>query len=92
VAERAYESKSFRGWPRRLRLKSCTPPQEWRMRKRLERGCRAKTREGCVERRKVESFARPDDSHRLPVRQGRYPSIPQVFSLETFIGISLGRF
>ena len=92
VAERAYESKSFRGWPRRLCLKSSTPHHERRMRKRPERGCGAKISAGCVDRRKVEPFVRPDGYRRLPMRQGRYPTIFQVFSSVIFIGVSLGRF
>ncbi len=93
VADRAYDSKRFRGWLRSKGIKQTIPSYERRPRKRPKRGRPLKAGPGYQERWKVErTFAWLGNFRRLLVRQERYLSIFRAFFLFAFILLTLRRF
>jgi transposase len=93
VADRAYDSKSFRGWLRSRGIKPTIPHYEPRERKRSKRGRPvAEAGAGYGERWKVErTFAWLSSFRRLLVRHERYLSTFRAFFLVAFILVSLRR-
>ncbi len=94
VADKAYDSKSFRAWLQSCRIKPTIPHYERRKRKRPKRGRPvAEAGPGYGERWKVErTFAWLGHFRRLLVRHERYLSIFRAFFLVAFILMSLRRF
>ncbi len=93
MADKAYESKSFRGWLRSRGIKPTIPHYERRERNRPKRGRPvAEASPGCGERWKVErTFAWLGSFRRLLVRHERCLSIFRAFVLVAFILVSLRR-
>lgn len=90
VADKAYDSRSFRGWLRGRGIKPTIPSYERRERKRPRRGRPVKAGPGYAERWKVErTFAWLSNFRRLLVRHERYLSNFWAFFLVTFIILSL---
>ncbi len=90
VADKAYDSKSFRRWLRCRRIKPTIPSYERRIRKRPKQGRPLKAGPGYRERWKVErTFAWLGNFRRLLVRQERYLLIFRAFFLVAFILLSL---
>ncbi len=92
VADRAYDSKSFRGWLRSRGIKPTIPHYERRERKGPKKGRPLEVSSGYQERWKVErTFAWLGNFRRLLVRHERSPSIFRAFLLVAFIFMSLKR-
>ena len=92
VADKAYDSRSFRGWLRSLGIKPTIPRYERRERKHPRRGHPAKLGPGYRERWKVErTFAWLGSFRRLLVRHERCLSTFRAFFLVAFILVSLRR-
>jgi transposase len=93
VADKAYDSRSFRGWLRSRGIKPTIPHYERRERTRPKRGRPvAEAGPGYGERWKVErTFAWLGSFRRLLVRHERYLSIFRAFFLVAFILVSLRR-
>ncbi len=93
VADKAYDSKSFRDWLRSRKVKPTTPSYERRERKRPKRGRPMKVASGYKERWKVErTFAWLGNFRRLLVRHERYLSTFRAFLLIAIILVLLVRF
>jgi transposase len=93
VADKAYDSRSFRGWLLSRGIKPTIPHYERRERKRSRRGRPvAEAGPSYGERWKVErTFAWLGSFRRLLVRHERYLSIFRAFVLVTFILVVLRR-
>jgi transposase len=93
VADKAYDSKCFRGWLRSRGIKPTIPHYERRERKRPKRGRPvAEAGPGYGERWKVErTFAWLGSFRRLLVRHERHLSIFRALVLVAFILVSLRR-
>jgi transposase len=93
VADKAYDSKSFRDWLRSRKVKPTIPSYERRERKRPKRGRPMKVASGYKERWKVErTFAWLGNFRRLLVRHERYLSTFRAFLLIAIILVLLVRF
>jgi transposase len=93
VADKAYDSKSFRDWLRSRKVKPTIPSYEPRERKRPKRGRPMKVASGYKERWKVErTFAWLGNFRRLLVRHERYLSTFRAFLLIAIILVLLVRF
>lgn len=93
VADKAYDSKSFRDWLRSRKVKPTIPSYERRERKRPKRGRPLKVASGYEERWKVErTFAWLGNFRRLLVRHERYLSTFRAFLLIAIILVLLVRF
>ena len=92
VADKAYDSKSFRDWLRSRKVKPTIPSYERRERKRPKRGRPMKVASGYKERWKVErTFAWLGNFRRLLVRHERYLSTFRAFFLIAIILVLLVR-
>lgn len=92
VADRAYDSKSFRGWLRSRGIKPTIPHYERRERKGSKKGRPLEVGPGYQECWKVErTFAWLGSFRRLLVRHERHLSIFRAFVLVAFILVSLRR-
>jgi transposase len=93
VADKAYDSRSFRGWLRSRGIKPTIPSYQRRERKRPKRGRPIETGASYAERWKVErTFAWLGNFRRLLVRQERYLPTFRAFFLVAFILVSLRQF
>jgi transposase len=93
VADKAYDSKSFRDWLRSRKVKPTIPSYERSERKRPKRGRPIKVASGYEERWKVErTFAWLGNFRRLLVRHERYLSTFRAFLLIAIILVLLVRF
>jgi transposase len=93
VADKAYDSKSFRDWLRSRKVKPTIPSYERRERKRPKRGRPMKVASGYKERWKVaRTFAWLGNFRRLLVRHERYLSTFRAFLLIAIILVLLVRF
>lgn len=93
VADKAYDSKRFRGWLRSKGIKPTIPPYVRRDRKRPTRGRPLKVGPGYEERWKVErTFAWLGNFRRLLVRQEHHLSTFRAFFLIAFILLLLRYF
>ncbi len=93
VADKAYDSRQFREWLRRKRIKPTIPSYERRARNHPRRGRPIKAGQGYAERWKVErTFAWLGNFRRLLVRHERYLSIFRAFFLIALILLSLRYF
>jgi len=93
VADKAYDSKSFRDWLRSRGIKPTIPPYQRRERKRPKKGRPVKAGSGYQERWKVErTFAWLGNFRRLLVRHERYICTFRAFFLVAFILVSLRQF
>ena len=93
MADKAYDSRSFRGWLRSRGIKPTIPHYERRERKRSKRGRPvAEAGPGYGEHWKVErTFAWLGSFRRLLVRHERCLAIFRAFVLVTFILVALRR-
>ena len=92
VADKAYNSRSFRGWLRSRGIKPTIPSYERRERKHPKRGRPLEVGPGYEERWKVErTFAWLGNFRRLLVRHERCLSTFRAFFLIAFILVSLKR-
>ena len=94
VADKAYDSKSFRGWLRRSRrIKPIIPSYQRRERKRPKRGRPIETGASYAQRWKVErTSAWLGNFRRFLVRQERYLPTFRAFFLVAFILVTLRQF
>ena len=93
VADKAYDSNSFRDWLQSRSIKPTIPSYQRRERKRPKKGCPVKVRSGYQERWKVErTFAWLGNFRRLLVRHERYICTFRAFFLVAFILVSLRQF
>lgn len=93
VADKAYDSKSFRDWLQSRGIKPTIPPYQRRERKRPKKGRPVKVGSGYQERWKVErTFAWLGNFRRLLVRHERYICTFRAFFLVAFILVSLRQF
>ncbi len=93
VADRAYDSKRFRGWLRSRGIKPTIPSYERRERNRSKRVRPTKVGPHYAERWKVQrTFAWLGSFRRLLVRHERCLSAYRAFLLLAFIVVSLRRF
>ena len=93
VADKAYDSKSFRRWLRSKGIKPTIPAYERRARKWPKRGRPVKAGPGYAERWKVErTFAWLGNFRRLLARHERYLSTFRAFFLIAFVLVLLRRF
>ncbi len=93
VADKAYDSKSFRRWLRSKGIKPTIPSYERRVRKRPKRGRPVKAGPVYQERWKVErTFAWLGNFRRLLVRYEHHLCTFRAFFLVSFILLSLRHF
>ena len=93
VADKAYDSKSFRDWLRSRKVKPTIPSYERRERKRPKRGRPMKVASAYKERWKVErTFAWLSTFRRLLLRHERYLSTFRALLLIAIILVVLVRF
>ena len=92
IADKAYDSKQFRGWLRRRGIKPTIPSYERRPRKRRKRGRPVKAGQGYAERWKVEhTFAWLGSFRRLLTRHERYLHTFRAFFLIAFVLVLMRR-
>jgi transposase len=93
IADKAYDSKHFRGWLRRRGIKLTIPSYERCPRKSAKRGRPVKAGPGYAERWKVErTFAWLGSFRRLLTRHERYLHTFRAFFLIAFVLVLLRRF